>query len=361
MRSSSSRPATTALNDAISYAASRGIKVVAVDQRVTAPQAYAATTDQVAYGRLGAAWLFKALGGKGNVVELRGTAGAPADSDRHAGFLKALKTYPGIKVVKSAYTGGSFSVAAGKQMRDILDSGLRVDGVWTSGTDFTVTNAFEAAGKPLVPIVGADTNEFLKQQLTLKGWRARRRHESRRDRRRRRGNGDPAAVGGLCAEVAEADPRGVGQRHRRGQRENPGELLAVGRADVQRAPPGQAVDDLHECAGPAAARGRSTRLTRAGPRSDRPARLARMTASAYSVLAFSGAQWVLLLVFIIPVLILWGYAIVSLVGRRDLGVGAKLLWLLGILVLPLIGSILYFMLRPAPQEQNRRAQARHKH
>ena len=63
----------------------------------------------------------------------------------------------------------------------------------------------------------------------------------------------------------------------------------------------------------------------------------------------------------IPVLILWGYAIVSLIGRRDLGIGAKLLWLLAILVLPLIGSILYFMLRPAPQEQNRRAQARHKH
>ena len=86
-----------------------------------------------------------------------------------------------------------------------------------------------------------------------------------------------------------------------------------------------------------------------------------MTASAFSVLAFSGAQWVLLLVFIIPVLILWAYAIISLFGRHDLAFGAKLLWLLGILVLPLIGSILYFMLRPAPQEQNRRAQARHKH
>jgi hypothetical protein len=86
-----------------------------------------------------------------------------------------------------------------------------------------------------------------------------------------------------------------------------------------------------------------------------------MTGGAFSVLAFSGAQWVLLLVFVIPVLILWGYAIVSLVGRRDLGVGAKLLWLVAILVLPIIGSILYFMLRPAPQEQNRRAQARHKH
>jgi Phospholipase_D-nuclease N-terminal len=84
-----------------------------------------------------------------------------------------------------------------------------------------------------------------------------------------------------------------------------------------------------------------------------------MTTSSTLVLAFSGAQWILLLVFIIPVLLLWGYAIVSLIGRRDLGIGVKLLWLLGILLLPIIGSVLYFMLRPAPQEQNRRAQARH--
>ena len=84
-----------------------------------------------------------------------------------------------------------------------------------------------------------------------------------------------------------------------------------------------------------------------------------MIASAFSVLAFSAAQWILLLVFIIPVVILWGYAIVSLIGRHDLGIGAKLLWLLAILALPIIGSVLYFMLRPAPQDQNRRAQARH--
>jgi hypothetical protein len=85
-----------------------------------------------------------------------------------------------------------------------------------------------------------------------------------------------------------------------------------------------------------------------------------MTLSLSSfVLAFSAAQWILLLAFIIPVLLLWGYAVVSLIGRRDLGIGGKLLWLLGIIVLPLIGAILYFMLRPAPQEQNRRAQARH--
>ena len=84
-----------------------------------------------------------------------------------------------------------------------------------------------------------------------------------------------------------------------------------------------------------------------------------MTAGAISVLAFSGAQWALLIAFVIPVLILWGYAIFSLVARPDLGIGAKLLWLLGIIWLPIIGSVLYFMLRPAPQEQHRRAQLRH--
>jgi chromate transport protein ChrA len=88
-------------------------------------------------------------------------------------------------------------------------------------------------------------------------------------------------------------------------------------------------------------------------------RLARVSGSAL-VLGMSGVAWIVILCFVIPVLILWGYAIVSLVRRQDLEIGAKLLWLLGILIVPIIGSITYFMLRPAPQEQHRRAQARHK-
>src|ERR671931_908970 len=83
----------TALNSVIAQAAARGVKVISVDQRVTAPQAHNVTNDQVAYGRLGAAWLFKQLGGKGNVVEMRGFAGVPADNDRHTGFRQALKKY----------------------------------------------------------------------------------------------------------------------------------------------------------------------------------------------------------------------------------------------------------------------------
>jgi ribose transport system substrate-binding protein len=179
---------STALNSVIQQAESRGIKVVSVDQRVTAPQANNVTNDQVAYGRLGAEWLFKQLHGKGNVVEMRGIAGVPADTDRHTGFTQALKKYPGIKVVKQTFTGWQFA-PGGKQMLDILNSGVKVDGVWTSGIDYTVVNAFKTAGKPYVPIVGADNNQFLKQLQTVKGLRG-------------AAVTNPATIGGAGAAVA---------------------------------------------------------------------------------------------------------------------------------------------------------------
>jgi ribose transport system substrate-binding protein len=178
----------SALNSVIGQAASRNIKVVSIDQRVTAPQAYNATNDQVAYGRLGAEWLFKRIGGSGSVVEMRGIAGVPADTDRHTGFQQALKKYPNIKVVKQTFTGWQFA-PGGKQMLDILNSGVQVDGVWTSGIDYTVVNAFRTAGKPVVPIVGADNNQFLKQQLTLANFRG-------------AAVTNPATIGGVGASMA---------------------------------------------------------------------------------------------------------------------------------------------------------------
>jgi ribose transport system substrate-binding protein len=178
----------SALNGVIAQAASRGIKIVSVDQRVTAPQAWNVTNDQVAYGRLGALWLFKQMGGKGNVVEMRGIAGVPADTDRHTGFMQALKRYPNIKVVKQTFTGWQFA-NGGKQILDILNSGVQVDGVWTSGIDYTVVNAFKTAGKPYVPVVGADNNEFLRQLSQVKGVKG-------------AAVTNPATIGGVGAAVA---------------------------------------------------------------------------------------------------------------------------------------------------------------
>jgi ribose transport system substrate-binding protein len=151
-----------ALKPIAAQARSRGIVVVFIDQYVGAPGVYNATNDQVAYGRIGATWLFKRLKGRGNVVEMRGIAGVPADTDRHKGFLQAKRKYPGIKVVKSVFTGWQFA-PGGKQMLDLLNSGTKVNGVWTSGIDYTVVNAFRTARKPYVPVVGADNFGFIRQ------------------------------------------------------------------------------------------------------------------------------------------------------------------------------------------------------
>ena len=151
-----------ALNPVIKEAAARDIVVVAVDQAVTAPEAYVVTNDQVEYGRLGAQWLVDHLGGKGNIVEMRGISGVPADDDRHKGFMEVIEANPGMKVVKETFTDWSFA-PAGKQANDILNSNTPVDAIWTSGIDYVVVDALKKAGQEDVPVIGADNNKFLEQ------------------------------------------------------------------------------------------------------------------------------------------------------------------------------------------------------
>ena len=113
------------------------------------------------YGYLGAKWLFDKLGGQGNVVYMRGAAGASADTDRDNGFKKALAEYPGIKVVSETATGWDPAVGA-QQISDFLATGQAFDGVWTSGIDNVIVDALKKAGKA-VPVVGADNAGFVQQ------------------------------------------------------------------------------------------------------------------------------------------------------------------------------------------------------
>jgi ribose transport system substrate-binding protein len=157
-----------ALNPGIAEAIAAKIPVVAVDASVTAPGAYNLSNDQVQYAYLGASWLFKELGGKGDVVYMRGIAGHPADTDRDTGFKKALSENPGIKVVKEVAT--KWDPATGTaQINDIMSSGLKFDGIWTSGIDSNIVDALKTANHPFVPIVGADNAGFVSQLLKESG------------------------------------------------------------------------------------------------------------------------------------------------------------------------------------------------
>jgi ribose transport system substrate-binding protein len=156
-----------ALNSVIEEAIAQGIVVVAVDQAVTAEGAYVVTNDQVAYGRVGAEWLFEQLGGEGNVAYMRGIDGVPADTDRDTGFQEALANYPGITVAAEVFTGWDPSTGAAQALELITTQDI--DGIWTSGIDYTVVDQFAAADKPFVPIVGADNNGFIQQLIEMSG------------------------------------------------------------------------------------------------------------------------------------------------------------------------------------------------
>lgn len=60
---------------------------------------------------------------------------------------------------------------------------------------------------------------------------------------------------------------------------------------------------------------------------------------------------VLVVMFIVmPLLMIWGFTVVDLFTRPDLRGITKVLWLFGIVFFPLIGTIAYFITRPAYPE-----------
>ncbi|MGR3492207.1 MAG: ABC transporter substrate-binding protein [Shimia sp.] len=157
-----------ALNSALEAAMAQDIVVVAVDAGVSAEGAYILSNDQEEYAYLGAKWLFDQLGGSGDVVYMRGIAGVSADTDRNEGFQRALSEYPDITVVHEVFTGWQQDQAK-QQMFDFLATGIPFDGVWTSGIDNVIVDAFTESGAPLVPIVGADNAGFVEYLSDVEG------------------------------------------------------------------------------------------------------------------------------------------------------------------------------------------------
>ena len=158
----------SALDDALAEATEAGITVVAVDQAVTEESAFVLSNDQEQYAYLGATWLFEKMGGSGDVVYMRGIAGAAADDDRDAGFQRALEENPDINVIFESQT--DWDQAKGtQQFTDFLATGDNYDGIWTSGIDNVIVQAMLDADAELVPIVGADNAGFVEQLLTVDG------------------------------------------------------------------------------------------------------------------------------------------------------------------------------------------------
>jgi ribose transport system substrate-binding protein len=157
----------TAVNGTIEKACAAGIKVVTFDSVASAPCNYQLNFDFKGYKQEEAEWVFKELGGKGNVLQVRGVKGSAPDNDMFNAQAVALKKYPDVKVVATVYGQATASVAQ-SAIANVLPSLPHVDAVLGQGgsDDFGIAQAFDQFGgayKDKPPIIeGGGSTDFIK-------------------------------------------------------------------------------------------------------------------------------------------------------------------------------------------------------
>jgi len=163
----------TALNGGIKDACDAGIVVVVYDSLATEPCAIKLNVDYHDYGVQETEYMAKKLGGKGNILEIRGVAGSQVDIDISAGINDTLKKYPDMKKVGTVYGNWDGTITQ-KQVATILPTLPQVDGVLTQGGDgYGAYQAFKAAGRPIpVIIMGNRADELvLWKEMKAKGYK----------------------------------------------------------------------------------------------------------------------------------------------------------------------------------------------
>lgn len=157
----------TALNEAIQEASDAGIPCIIVNDgpvSSTAELCYQINFDTIAQMGELTKYVCEAIGGKGNIIELRGTAGSEFDAIAHEGVQKVLEDYPDVKVVSEIYTDWTGSKAQ-SELASVLPTLDKVDGVVTQGGDsYAAIQAFLSAKRDL-PVIGGDNRGYF-----LKWW-----------------------------------------------------------------------------------------------------------------------------------------------------------------------------------------------
>jgi ribose transport system substrate-binding protein len=129
------------LNATLEEAVKKGIIVISVDQELSTAGVYNVGIDQKEWAKTSTKWLAEKLGGKGNIVEIEGFPGHPANVARMSGVDEVLAGYPDIKVLGK--DTGKWDEATGQQvMSNFLAAFPDMDGYWTQ--DGMAIGAFQA-------------------------------------------------------------------------------------------------------------------------------------------------------------------------------------------------------------------------
>jgi ribose transport system substrate-binding protein len=159
------------LNATLQEALDAGIIVISVDQELDVPGVYNVGIDQKEWAKTSAQWLAEKLGGEGDIVQIEGFPGHPANVARMEGVAEVFAENPGINVL--ATDTGRWDEATGQQvMSNFLASYPNLDGYWTQdGMAIGALQAVIAANPAQWPQgVGEGRCQYLKlwqEALTL--------------------------------------------------------------------------------------------------------------------------------------------------------------------------------------------------
>ena len=157
------------LNATLQDAVKKGIIVLSVDQALNVPGVYDVGIDQYEWAKTSADWLAKKLNGTGNIIEIEGFPGHPANVLRMSAVADVLKNYPNIKLLGK--DTGKWDEATGQQvMSNFIASFPNMTGYWTQdGMAIGALQALLAANPAKFPVgVGEGRCQFLQlwdQQL----------------------------------------------------------------------------------------------------------------------------------------------------------------------------------------------------
>jgi len=129
---------SAALTKPVEQVHAKGVYVTVVDRGLTddsGQDAYVAG-DNTAFGKVPAEYIAKALGGKGDIVALRGIA-TTLDNERMDAFTGVLKGYPDIHLLDAKYANWNRDDAF-KTMQDFLTRFKHIDAVWAADDDMAV-------------------------------------------------------------------------------------------------------------------------------------------------------------------------------------------------------------------------------
>lgn len=154
-----------AAGPSVKAAGNANIPVIAADRGVNKAEVKATVaSDNVEGGKMAAKELAKQLGGKGDILVLRGQVGTSSSRERAKGFAEGLKKYPGIKVV--AKQPADFLRAKGLDVTtNVLQSHPDIDAVFAENDEMAL-GAAKALGSKSggdIKLIGFDgTPEALK-------------------------------------------------------------------------------------------------------------------------------------------------------------------------------------------------------